>query len=249
MPQPSPRSAAHEAVMVTAEWIGIAVFLLLTIAMSVSIYENVQLFGVGAWVLLLGLLPGFIAGNLFTGFGHFFADNFGSVETPILGHTLIFRFRQHHEFQTIICQLTFRELNGGLVLAMLPFMLVAFFFAPIATSLWGGFFGVTALVMGWTGAATNQIHRWSHDQKCPAWVRPLQKTGIFLSPRDHAVHHRAPHHLGFCITNNWLNPMMDDNRIWHRLADLIAALGMPQADESVMGSHRSRQLEEALKSK
>ena len=120
MPQPSPRSAAHEAVMVTAEWIGIVVFLLLSIVISIDVYENAKLFGTSSAILLLGILPGFIAGNLFTGFGHFFADNFGSVETPILGHTLIFRFRQHHEFQTIICQLTFRELNGGLVLAMLP---------------------------------------------------------------------------------------------------------------------------------
>jgi ubiquitin-conjugating enzyme E2 variant len=238
MAQPSPRSPAFQAFMVSLEWLAIVAFILLGGVFFWDVRLVASEIGWVSLVALLALPLGYIAADLFTGFSHFFADNFGSNDTPFLGHALIFRFRQHHEFPLIICGLGFRELNGGLALAMLPLLLANAFCVPVSSTLWGLFLGTFLWSMALFGAATNQIHRWSHDSKCPAWVRPLQKSGLILSPRHHAAHHRAPHHLHFCITNGWFNKVLDDYNVWHHIADFFIAIGMDQAPESVMGTKR-----------
>lgn len=230
--------------MVTVEWASVVAFAVFGLALAAQIGLSVPALGPSALLALLALPLGFVAADLFTGFGHFFADNFASVDTPIIGHALVFRFRQHHEDQNIICGLTFRELNGGLTLLFAPILAAVVALVPVSQSLGGAALGVFVLSMAVFGAGTNQIHRWAHDGRCPAWVKPLQRSGLFLSPLHHAGHHKAPHHLRFCITSGWLNGLLDRARVWHHLADLLIALGVPQADESVMGARRAGQLQD-----
>ena len=78
------------------------------------------------------------------------------------------------------------------------------------------------------------------DEKAPPLVRWLQAKAVLLSPQAHAVHHKAPHDLHFCISNGWLNPLLDRTNVWHHLADLLVVLRFPQAEESVMGRARRR---------
>lgn len=249
MAQPTPRSPAFQAVMTSMEWAAILAFLVCSVWIGSQVARAFDSFG--AWALLvLAVLPlAYIAADLFTGFGHFFADNFASVDTPIIGHALVFRFRQHHDFPTIICGLSFRELNGGLALVTMPAILPTAAWMPIADTAWGLGAGVFVWATCLFSALTNQVHRWAHDGRCPAWVKPLQRTRLVLSPAHHAKHHHAPYHLHFCITHGWLNVALDRSGVWHRLADLLVMLGVPQAEESVMGRHRSRELSEAIAAK
>lgn len=222
--------------MVGVEWLGIFAFVALSFLFVADLWRAVQNLGWLSLVALLVLPLGFIAADLFTGFSHFFADNFGSEDTPILGHALIFRFRQHHEFPLIICGLTFRELNGGLALVAVPVLLASALLVPVTTTLWGLALGLFLWSSAVFTAATNQFHRWAHDARCPPWARRIQRTGLILSPLHHAGHHRAPHDVRFCITSGWLNDALDRARVWHRIADLLVALGVEQAPESVMGT-------------
>lgn len=224
--------------MVVLEWIAIVAFAGLWLFVLGQVALGVAALGPVALLALLAVPLGFVGADLFTGFGHFFADNFAAVDTPIIGHALVFRFRQHHEDQLIICGLTFRELNGGLAMLMVPALALTAAFAPVSASLGGLLVGVFVLSLALFGAATNQIHRWAHDARRPALVVPLQRAGVLLSPLHHAGHHRAPHDVRFCITAGWLNPWLDRAGVWHRLADLLVALRVPQADESVMGWRR-----------
>lgn len=218
------------------------------LALSASIaYAAAQAFmhtDAGAWVLLV-LLLGYVGGDLFTGFIHYFADNFGSETTPVLGRTFVFRFRQHHVEPRHICTLDFRELNGSHMLVSIPFLL-PIALLPIAEGGWAlalGLFGWSTLA---SGVFTAQVHRWSHDRQQPPLVRFLQRTRVILSPEHHALHHRRPHDVHFCITNGWLNGTLDRLRVWDHLTDVFVWMGVPQADDSVLGSARRQAREQAV---
>lgn len=199
----------------------------------------VQQHGVHALWLLLLLPLAHVAADLFTGFMHFFADNFCSDRTPVLGPAFVRRFREHHVDPTAICRLSFRELNGGLVLVAVPI------YAPIA--LWADesasllALGVSLFVWVFLlfATSTNQVHRWAHDLNPPRWARWLAARGLILDPVHHARHHVAPHDRHFCITHGWLNPYLDQLGVWHALARGLAALGVPQSPLSVMGRLRA----------
>jgi hypothetical protein len=238
MAQPSPRTPAFQVIMFAIEWLSMLAFLVLSVLVGVAVLDHLTM---TPWLLLL-LLPlvplGFLVADLLTGFGHYFADNFCSEDTPFIGHALVYRFRQHHEDQNIICTLSFRELNGGLAGLTLP-MLIAGLLLTQHGSTWAmlgaSLCGTSAFFM----AATNQIHRWAHG-KAPQWVRWLQHRELILSPRRHSRHHKAPHDIHFCISCGWLNPFLDRTRFWHQLSDLLIFFRVPQADESVMGTVRQR---------
>jgi hypothetical protein len=232
--------------MTTVEGLGIVAFTLLCFELLLDLAVAAGLVGPWALVGLVCFLVGMVVADLFTGFGHFFADNFGSVDTPILGHVLIYRFRQHHDLPQLICQGSFREINGGLCLLMMPIPAAYWVLGgPSATiaGVAGGFF---MLGLALFGAGTNQVHRWAHDPQVSQGVAFFQRTGLLLSKRRHSVHHRAPYHLHFCITNGLINPLLDYTRAWHHVADVLAWMGVPQAEESVMGWRRQALLERVL---
>jgi ubiquitin-conjugating enzyme E2 variant len=59
-------------------------------------------------------------------------------------------------------------------------------------------------------------------------VRWLQRRRLVLTPAAHAVHHRAAHAGGYCVTTGWLNPLADRLRLFDRLDLAVAALGVPR---------------------
>ncbi|HWB76575.1 MAG TPA: fatty acid desaturase CarF family protein [Nannocystaceae bacterium] len=199
-------------------------------------YGLVALAPASLW--LLALVPiGMAMAALATAAVHYFADNFYDENTPLVGPAFVFRFRQHHEQPGLICTLTFREMNAPGLMLTTPFM-IALVFVPIATTPWGLGLGVLGVAFLVSAALTNQIHRWAHAPKNHPIVRWLQRSGIILSPEHHAAHHRAPHDVRFGITNGWLDGLLDRTGAWHRLTELLVAIGARQAPESVMGRSR-----------
>ena len=88
-----------------------------------------------------------------------------------------------------------------------------------APGLHGAFFALaTVAVFG------NQLHYWAHLRRPPAPVRWLQRAGLFLSPRRHARHHRAPHTGGYCIATGWANPLLDALGFWRALERAVTAV-------------------------
>ena len=231
------RTPVVKRVTALLEWTGLLVAGALCLWLGGQIGSGAREIGWGALMAAACVPMGIMAAALFTGFGHFFADNFADIDTPILGPTFIFRFRQHHDHPMIICGLSFRELNGGLALLSLP-LLAGAVALPAVGTLSGLLLQVFTLSAALATAATNQIHRWAHDPARPAWVVPLQRRGIILSPVQHARHHRAPFHIAFCITNGWLDPLLDRWKVWHRVADALLWISVPRIDDSVMGSDR-----------
>ena len=159
MAQPTPRTRTFHLTMVALEWLGLILFA--GLVSVIALHAAATLLASPWWLLSVPVLlvAGFVLADLITGFGHFFADNFCSPNTFLIGHALVFRFRQHHEDPLIICGLSFRELNGGLAGLSLPWLL-----ASLAL-VWQGGVGATLVAVTLTSAAFFMASRVSSSVK------------------------------------------------------------------------------------
>lgn len=236
---PTPRSPAVNRLISLVEWAAIVAWFLMVPLTAAALLQQGLSLGWLALLVLPALLLGALIADFASGLGHFLADNFGSVDTPVLGHLFIYRFRQHHEDQTIICKADFRETNGALCLLSLPAVVGGLLVLAGQPSLWAMLAAGVMLAFGILGGMTNQMHRWAHDRQRSPLVRWMQRHGLALNPRHHSVHHARPHHMHFCIALGAMDPLMERFAVWHRLSNGIVALGVEQADDSVMGDART----------
>jgi hypothetical protein len=76
--------------------------------------------------------------------------------------------------------------------------------------------------------ATNQFHRWAHEDNPARWVRALQRAGLILSPEHHAAHHASPQDKSYCITVGWMNPLLDKTSFF-RICETVIERIIPGA--------------------
>lgn len=159
------------------------------------------------WLVVTAVLLGYLAADFVSGFVHWMGDTWGTVDTPVLGKSLIRPFREHHVDQLAITRHDFVETNGANCLISLPVALIALLIpvgegAHQTTRLFAASF-LGALIL-WV-MATNQFHKWSHEEKPPLLIGWLQKAHLVLPPGHHAIHHTPPFATYYCITVGWLN--------------------------------------------
>jgi lathosterol oxidase len=169
------------------------------------------------WIeVSLGLLGGFIAADLLSGLIHWFCDNHFSPTTPWIGPAIIAPFRDHHtDLQSIVRNDFFERNLSNVLAAILPLFVGLTWENPTLI--------VFSLSLSFFIAATNQIHYWTHTKDLPSIVRWLQKSRIILSPDHHAKHH-ASGREAYCITNGFLDRLIDRFRLFdltYRLAPII----------------------------
>ncbi|KYQ89613.1 hypothetical protein DLAC_09573 [Tieghemostelium lacteum] len=173
------------------------------------------------WIFLVSSVLAMFAADFFSGIVHWAADTWGSLDTPLVGGSFIRSFREHHVMPTEMVNHDFIETNGDNCMLTIP---VLAFTALSQTNSENSYdlFLLTFLVkLAFWVSLTNQIHKWSHTYRLPFWVKWLQSSGIILSKRDHAVHHRNPFDKYYCITNGWLNPWLASIGFWKRLEEVI----------------------------
>jgi hypothetical protein len=172
--------------------------------------------------ILLGASLGYVAADVVSGVVHWFCDTFFHEDTPVIGRAFIHPFREHHADPLAITRHGFLEVNGNNCLAMLPLLLGVWIVgAPRAGEAVPALFW-QAMALGFALAtfATNQFHKWAHQERPRRVVRWLQGTGLVLSPEHHRRHHCAPYRQAFCITAGWLDPLLDRFRVFERLERL-----------------------------
>jgi hypothetical protein len=195
--------------------------------------------------IVLGAALGYVAADIVSGVVHWFCDTFFHEDTPVIGRAFIHPFREHHADPLAITRHGFFEVNGNNCLAMLPLLVVVLAIgapeapgamgAPTASDAPGAAEAVPALflqslVLGFALAtfATNQFHKWAHQERPSAVVGWLQGTGFVLSPEHHRLHHSDPYRQAFCITAGWLDPLLDRARVFERIE--IAVRGRDATD-------------------
>lgn len=158
------------------------------------------------------LLLGWLLADLVTGTFHWWEDNFGSEDWPVVGPWIIRPNRLHHRAPLAFTRHGFMERNrASIVTAAIAGIVLTLLFGP---ALW-----ISSLALG--GALTNEVHRYAHQpSNAGPWLGMLQQIGIIQSPREHARHHRPPYDRNFCILTDWLNPVLEQLGLWRGLGRL-----------------------------
>ena len=68
----------------------------------------------------------------------------------------------------------------------------------------------------------NEIHRWNHTTKNPAWIELIKSTGVIQSQRQHSLHHKPPHDSNYCVMTSQLNPILDAIGFWRWLELILS---------------------------
>ena len=189
-----------------------------------------------------GLLLGALAADFVAGAVHWACDTWGDTDTPWLGDNLIRWFRDHHSDPISIARHDALEIDGPAALAAAPAL--ALLALPSAQA-WldpRPFFYAFVWSLCCVGAVANHLHAWAHSPHPPVPVRTLQRLGVLLSRRSHALHHRLPHDDHYCIATGWLNRPLDAVGFWRALEALVRSTtgATPRAGESaarVLPSH------------
>ena len=185
----------------------------------------------GLVILLSGIVAGYLLADLLAGVVHWIADRFFDRDTRVLGLMLIAPFREHHDDALGITRHDFFEVTGNNALVTIPVVLLV---TMLPAS--GGSLNHFLLVLGASSTLflvlTNQFHRWAHMPSPPRPVRWLHATGLVLTPRRHARHHRGDHDCAYCVTSGWLNPLLDRLRLFARLERALKSSRPPLSAEN-----------------
>ncbi len=188
------------------------------------------------WLVVPGALLGLVCGDFVSGLVHWAADTYGEECTPVIGRSLVKPFRIHHVRPLEICDHGVIETVGNTCILAAPlltlFNLVLTF---VETSAAASFAVLTAVLTVGVTVATNQFHKWAHQEAPSRFVRALQRSRLILSPEHHRSHHTAPFESSYAITNGWLNPLLNRTRFFRRLERALRALGIRQSRKGGRG--------------
>jgi hypothetical protein len=178
------------------------------------------------WLAALAIPLALVMGDFVGGLVHWAADTYFSEDTPVVGPALIKPFRQHHIFPRDICTHTFVSIVGNVCILAVPLLVLCLYL------LWVSQHGLLAFAILCTSlmvaatVATNVFHKWAHQEKPSAGVRWLQRTRLILEPTHHQVHHTEPFEKHYCITNGWLNPLLNQIGFFRKLEAFLRFLGI-----------------------
>jgi ubiquitin-conjugating enzyme E2 variant len=157
----------------------------------------------------IGLLIGYLGADLLSGSVHWFCDTFFDEDTPLIGRTVIWPFRDHHRHPSAIAQYRLLEQDGTSYFILIPPLWMAWRSgAPDANSAIAVLADAALCGFAFGAFCTNVFHKWAHSACVPVWGRWLQHYRLILSPGAHDVHHRA-YTGGYCVTSGWLNTVLD----------------------------------------
>lgn len=218
---PHPPETPDRAVWIAVfDFAAVAAFALLWSALALRLVERSDEL---APALLLALPLGYLLADAISGCVHWFADTCFDEGTPIVGRLLIQPFREHHRDALGITRHGFLEVCGNNCAACLLPLGAAW---PVLAAHDGlgraGGFGL-ALLLATTVfvSATNAFHRWAHSSDPPSSVAWLQRHRLILSPEHHALHHEGGHDRAYCVTNGWLNPLLDRGQLFQRATRMV----------------------------
>jgi hypothetical protein len=169
--------------------------------------------------LALGeLLCGWLIADLIGGLFHWWEDRVGRETTPFFGPAVVVWNRIHHRNPSASLQGGFWYRNRDPIIAAIV-VAVAWYFAFGLSLVW---FSVTLGL-----AVSTQVHYFAHHPTDNRVIRVLQDIGIFQHPKHHSRHHSRKQDTRYCVLTNYINPVLDQLKIWHLIEDGLTAIGLP----------------------
>ncbi|HEX5704035.1 MAG TPA: fatty acid desaturase CarF family protein [Pyrinomonadaceae bacterium] len=177
-----------------------------------------------AIVLVVGVPVAWILADFVSGLVHWFADTYGADDTPLFGPWLIKPFRQHHQYARDICTHNLVLTIGNSCTVAAPFQAGVLYLllsdedVSFTKAAFSFVFNLFTIAM----VATNVLHKWAHAEKTNWVISRLQRSRVFLSPAHHHLHHTKPFDSNYCITNGWLNPLLEKIHFFRRLEWMLS---------------------------
>ena len=182
------------------------------------------------WLMLLAVPLGIIGGDFVSGIVHWAADTYGSEETPLIGPSLVKPFRMHHLYPRDICTHGLVELTGNVCILAVPALSASLYLLWLLPgSGLVAFFVICFALTAAATVATNHFHKWAHQENPSRFARWLQRTRLVLEPNHHNDHHTQPFNVNYCITNGWLNPLLNRLKFFRRLEATLRVIGVETA--------------------
>ena len=221
-------SSSHRKI----EIISIVLFFILECQIIYWILKNFQISLLPYF--LFAIVLGHISADFVSGFVHWAADTWGSVDWPIVGNSLIRPFREHHVDPKAITRHDVIETNGDNCMITLPLLLITSFYTYLFNANSKSYLIISFICsLSLFVLLTNQIHKWSHQDKVPVLISILQKMRIILHPIHHEIHHQAPFNKYYCITTGWLNYPLNKIHFFSTLENVIQKMtgAIPREDD------------------
>jgi hypothetical protein len=186
------------------------------------------------WLMALAVPLGIVGGDFISGLVHWAADSYGSEDMPVIGPSLVKPFRLHHVYPRDICTHGLVETTGNVCILAVPALsLCLYLMWLIPDSVLLAFSVISFALMAAATVATNQFHKWAHQESPSAFARWLQRKRLVLDPQHHKRHHTQPFNVNYCITNGWLNPLLNKLKFFRRLEATLSFFGI----KTTNGSH------------
>lgn len=186
------------------------------------------------WTILIAVPLAWILSDLLTGILHWFADTYGSEDTPVLGR-LIKPFRLHHIYPGAICRHDLVLTIGNACLIAVPVLGILLYSMAGEAEIPGtkSFAALSLTLVAFAAVATNIFHRWAHAEETNRPIRLLQRSRLILTKEHHELHHSRPFDTNYCITVGWLNPLLEKLEFFRKFELLLGRLGVRPADSCI----------------
>jgi plasmanylethanolamine desaturase len=160
-----------------------------------------------------------LTADLLTGVFHFWMDQYGREDMPIVGKSVIeINILHHRDPRNMVkksyLQLTWTAWVLGIVLGLGAYLLEFLSWEVI-------------FVLAY-GANANIIHKWTHQthRENGAVIAFFQKIRLLQSKKHHGWHHKAPYDTNYCILTDWLNPILHRIRFWEGIVFILKRIGI-----------------------
>ena len=162
---------------------------------------------------LCAVAMGGVVGELFSGTFHWATDNYGRLETPVVGFACA-AFQGHHLAPWTISHRSVWNNVYKIGAATVPLISAAVVVLPPS----GAAF---CAVVFYAQLLAQEFHRWTHTPPAllKPWQRRLQKAGVAMPFVEHISHHKPPFDKHYCILTGGLNALLDSEPLyfWRRL--------------------------------
>jgi hypothetical protein len=166
---------------------------------------------------ILQLLIGWLIADLFSGLLHWLEDRVLWSNIPLLGKYVVVPNRGHHADPVAFTRTSVWERNSTTWLAVVAIAAVWLLLFGFSLVLVGAFAG---------GLLVTEVHVRAHRKPDSRIWRILQEIGLVQSGRHHGQHHRGAMDRSYCILTGWLNPILDELRIWERIEHALGKAGL-----------------------
>lgn len=155
-----------------------------------------------------------IFADFLTGIFHWATDNYGSLETPLVG-TACAAFQGHHRHPYTIVHRSFCNNVFKIGKIVAPLIALSFLLHPAPS-----FFLTVTL---YCQMLSQEFHKFSHmpPSRHPPFISMLQNANLIISTKEHSRHHSSPYDGHYCILNGWCNPILDKYLFFRRLEVLF----------------------------